>query len=50
MSSKQSSAFVNHEKFYVHQNPVKPILIREELLHPILNMQFVNISKFYTLF
>ena len=24
-------------KTYIHQNPVKPILIREELLHPVLN-------------
>ena len=28
---------INQEKLNVHKNPVKPILIREELLHPVLN-------------
>ena len=28
---------VNQEKVYISQNPVKPILIQEELLHPVLN-------------
>ena len=27
----------DHKKIHVHQNPVKPILILKELLHPVLN-------------